>query len=114
MEAGDAFGGAVVLAGDVAAIGAYNRDTEVGTDAGVLYVFRRSGTAWSQVAELFPPDPQPYDYVGRFLALDGDTLIDGVPFHDTPAGEDAGAAYVRWKSALGSTESRAGRVPNPS
>src|SRR5262245_54251247 len=48
----DVFGASVAIDGDTAVIGAPNDDTAAGIDAGSAYVFVRSGTSWSQQAQL--------------------------------------------------------------
>ena len=49
---------------------------------------------WEEVAELFPDDPDgDDDKFGYSVAIEGDTIIAGAPYH--PAGDNnSGAAYV--------------------
>jgi hypothetical protein len=81
---GDQFGWSVALAGDggAALVGAPGHRT------GVAYVFVRSGTTWTQQAELTPGDGAPYDAFGASVALagDGGAALVGAP--------GRGAAYV--------------------
>ncbi|HEY0229709.1 MAG TPA: FG-GAP repeat protein [Dokdonella sp.] len=91
-SAGDRFGNAAALAADRLLVGADFADAR----AGAVYVFARSGTAWSQQARLTPADAANGDVFGRSVALDGDTALIGAPMK---AAVDAssfarGAAYV--------------------
>jgi hypothetical protein len=86
-QPGDFFGYSVALSGDTAVVGAF----ESGGAQGSAYVFVRSGTAWSQQAELFASDGGPGQLFGRFVALAGDTALVGAPY----AGDiTQGSAYV--------------------
>ena len=59
----DYFGYVVAISGDVAAVTA-DKDDDGGLDAGAVYVFERSGTAWTEVQKLVPNDIGDYDRVG--------------------------------------------------
>ena len=89
---GERFGIAASLSGDRIAVGADRAN--FGT--GAVYVFVRSGTAWTQEARLTASDSAPHDAFGSSVALDGDTLIAGAPVkHRSTLGSYAnGAAYV--------------------
>jgi hypothetical protein len=89
---GAKFGTAVAVAGDVAVVGAHG-DDEAGTDAGAVYVFRWSGSAWLPEAKLTPPDAVAGDNFGYAVAAVGDVIVVGAYGDDEP-GTDAGAAYV--------------------
>jgi len=90
--AGDAFGFNVAIDGETAVVGAPNDDT-AGTDAGSAYVFVRSGTSWSQQAELTASDAATDDSFGNFVAISGETLV-VTAGGDDDAGTDSGSAYV--------------------
>ncbi|MBI4705330.1 MAG: hypothetical protein HY744_29850 [Deltaproteobacteria bacterium] len=93
-EVGDAFGMAVAIEGDTAAVGApYDHDPSQGPDAGAAYVFARSGGAWPLVQKLLAGDGGPGHQFGSALALDGDTLLVGARGHDEH-GTKSGAVYV--------------------
>jgi hypothetical protein len=92
--AGDAFGAAVALSGDTAMIGASAADPPGGVDAGSVSVFTRQGTGWVENQVLAAGDGAAGDRFGCCLALDGDTALIGAVGDDTPAGVDAGSAYV--------------------
>lgn len=75
---GDRFGVAVAIDGDTATIGALFNDHDGFTDAGSAYVFVRSGTNWTQQAQLTASDPSSAEiYFGDAVAVSGDTVIVG-------------------------------------
>jgi len=71
------FGCSVALSGDTALIGAWSKDVGGNTYAGAAYVFTRSGTSWSQQAELTASDAAADDHFGHSVALSGDTALVG-------------------------------------
>ena len=75
--ADDYFGDSVALAGDTALVGAYANDVGANADQGSAYVFTRSGTSWSQQAQLTAGDGAAGDYFGDSVALAGDTALVG-------------------------------------
>jgi drug/metabolite transporter superfamily protein YnfA len=107
------FGTAV--AGDTLVIGAPG---EGGTSspayqAGAAYVFVRSGTVWHKQTFLQASAPEEYNYFGSSVAISGDTVAVGAPYHwSVPwpfdGVNDAGIAYVfdhyesgwRWRATL--------------
>ena len=74
-EANDTFGRGVTISGDYAAVGADNEDTS-GSNAGSVYIFKRSGTNWSQQQKIQSSDIQADDYfgggAGQGVSLSGD------------------------------------------
>gem|GEM_PF-664858 len=92
--AADRLGSSVMLSGDVVLAGAPDDDTVAGTDAGSAYVFGRSGTLWTQQAQLTASAAAALDCFGSSVALSGVTALVGAPLDDTPAGADAGSAYA--------------------
>jgi len=88
--AGDHFGASVAISGSTAVVGAFNKNSATGA----AYVFARSGTAWSQQAELTAADGAPGDNFGNAIAISGSTAVIGAP------GENSytGAAYVFTRS----------------
>ena len=87
------FGAAVTIEGDTVAVGAIG-DSEAVFNAGAVYIFTRSGTAWSQQAKLFSIDPRSGNLFGFSVALDGGTLAVGSPFDEDFGVTDAGTVYV--------------------
>ena len=74
-QAGDLFGVSVDISGETVAVGAKGEDT-ASSDGGAVYVFIRSGTAWSQQKKLTDIDAAD---LGTSVGLDVDTLIAGAP-----------------------------------
>lgn len=70
---GDGFGRTVEISGDLAVIGAPDRDSQAVANSGVVYVFRRTGQSWTEVARL-APDANGLNGFGSALALDGTRL----------------------------------------
>lgn len=112
----DGFGGSVSLSGDALAIGAHGEasvDTGVngsgaqsgsGEDSGSAYIFRRSGTAWTQEAYLKPSIYVPGGQFGT-VSVEGDTVVVGAQSESSNAlgvngnqfdtsSNESGAAYV--------------------
>ncbi len=92
---GDRFGRPVALSGDTLAVGAHREDgngtgansnadgDNSATDSGAVYVFARTGGAWSQQAYLKASNTGAGDWFGFSLALSGDTLAAGAHQEDS-------------------------------
>jgi hypothetical protein len=110
---GDAFGFNVAISGDTIAVSAPAEDSASATnpanngatDSGAVYVFTRSGSAWSQQAYLKASNTGAGDELGLFVAIAGDTVVAGAPMEDGSSrgiggdelddgAPDSGAAYV--------------------
>lgn len=102
----DFFGISVSLSGDTAVVGSPLSDTTAAEDSGAVYVFVRSGAAWSQQQKLVGSDSGQSDLFGTAVAAAGDEVVVGASDHDTAAGLDAGAAYVFGRSGTAWTEHR--------
>lgn len=90
---GQDFGSSIALSGDRLVVGAY-ADPEVGSWAGAVYVFDRSGDAgWQEVTKLTASDATPQLTFGNSVALDGDRLVVGALYGRSEPGY-TGAAYV--------------------
>jgi hypothetical protein len=116
----EAFGRAVAISGDTIVVGAPEEDSDAtGVDgdqasnaatlAGAAYVFRRSGTTWTQEAYLKASNTGDRDLFGFAVAIDGDTIVVGAQLEDSAAtgvggdgtddsADSAGAAYVFTRS----------------
>jgi len=90
----DELGTSVALSGDTAVAGAPTADTSGKSNTGSAYVFVRTGTTWSQQAKLIASDSAAEDVFGWSVAISGDSVLVGSIYDDTPAGTDAGSAYV--------------------
>ncbi len=97
---GDFFGKSVSLSADgqTLAVGAYG-DEDKGLDSGSVYVFSRSGNAWTEQQKLTALDGAPGDYFGDRVSLsdDGQTLAVGA-YRDDDKGLDSGSVYVFHRS----------------
>ncbi len=89
---GDEFGVAVSISGDYVIVGARYDDNN-GTDAGSAYVFKRTGTNWTQEAKLLPTDGAAGERFGQRLSISGDYAVVGAPFDDDN-GSKSGSVYV--------------------
>ena len=102
-DAGDAFGYSVSLSGERVAVGAPGVEiAPLGAAVGAVYVFQRSGTVWTQEAQLEAADGMAGDKLGASVALRGDQLIAGANTADggnPDAGWDSGSAYVFARTA---------------
>ena len=94
----DYFGRAVDVSGDTILVGAPYHDVAGKDGAGAVYVFKRSGGSWVQQDKLIAADASARAGFGAALAIDGDTLVVGSPWHDRPGRLEAGAAYVFTRS----------------
>lgn len=114
--ADDRFGIAISLSGDTLVVGAYGEQSNTtGVDggqaddsaaqSGAVYVFRRSGSIWTQEAYLKASNTDEGDQFGWSLSLSGDVLVVGAPGEDSnstglegdqddDSSPDSGAVYV--------------------
>jgi hypothetical protein len=83
---GDEFGFHIAISGSTVVVGVPVRNSATG----VAYVFVRSGSTWSQQAELTASDGVAYDAFGVYPAISGSTMVVGAPGKNS----GTGAAYV--------------------
>jgi len=88
----DWFGLGVSISGDYVVIGAYKND-DLGSDSGSAYIFKRSGTTWTQEAKLLASDGAMDDRFGYYVAIDRDRAIIGA-HQDDDLGLNSGSAYI--------------------
>jgi len=101
-EPNDAFGGAVAIDGNTAAITA-RLDDDVANNSGAVYIFNRSGSVWTQSAKLKADDADDSDLMGtNGIAIAGNIVLVGVN-GDDDGGSATGSAYV-FKNTDGSWE----------
>src|SRR6202023_3439997 len=79
-------GSSRAISGATVVVGASNKNS----NTGAAYVFGRSGTAWSQQAELTASDAAVNDCLGWSVAISGSTVVVGAPNKKS----NTGAAYV--------------------
>ena len=94
---GDYFGFDICIngLGDRLVIGAYGRDAN-GSDSGSSYIYKRTGTTWSQELVWSPSDNASLDYFGCSVSIDysGTRAIIGSYLSDPGGVAAAGSAYV--------------------
>ena len=93
---GDVFGTSVAIAGDYAAIGAPGDDSGKGS----VYIFKRSGTSWAQVAKLTLSSPVAGDAFGSAVAMTAQQFAAGAPGRNGSRGsvylyERSGSAWIQ-------------------
>jgi hypothetical protein len=91
-HADDYFGASVSISGDYAIVGAYANDLH-GTDIGAAYIFKRTGTTWSQTAQLTPTDGSSSDNFAYDVSISGDYAIVGSQ-NDDDIDSNCGSAYL--------------------
>jgi hypothetical protein len=97
-EPDDAFGSYVAISGDTAVVGAYGDRVGTNINQGSAYVFVRTGTSWALQQKLTVADGAANDYLGRAVAISGDTIVVGSSAADSLTNIDQGAAYVFLRS----------------
>ncbi|MBS1796079.1 MAG: FG-GAP repeat protein, partial [Acidobacteria bacterium] len=100
----DFFGWSVAVSGDTAIVGAYADDVGANSNQGSAYVFTRSGTTWSQQAQLTAADGAPGDQFGYSVAISGDTVVVGASGDTVGANPAQGSAYVFTRSGAAWTQ----------
>ncbi|MGQ0801789.1 MAG: FG-GAP repeat protein [Pseudomarimonas sp.] len=93
----DRLGLSVALSGSTALVGAHFDDIGTNENQGSSYVYSRSGSSWTQQAQLTSGDGAANDRFGIAVALFGDTALVGAHLDDIGA-SDQGAAYVYTRS----------------
>ena len=91
-EQGDQFGWRTSILGDLIAVGA-RKDGVRETDAGAVYLFRKSDNCWIQEARLFGDDTAAGDEFGSSISLNGRRLLVGAPRADGNS-TNSGKAYL--------------------
>ncbi|MHC4338416.1 MAG: FG-GAP repeat protein, partial [Planctomycetota bacterium] len=88
----DLFGWSVSISGDYAIVGAL-ADDDSGITSGSAYIFKRSGTSWSEQAKLTAADGAAGDRFGYSVAISGGYAIVGACYDDDN-GSNSGSAYI--------------------
>ena len=92
--ANDRFGGSVAVNGDTVIVGASLNDVGGNADQGSAYVFTRSGTNWTQQAQLNGTNGVANDRFGGSVGISGDTAVVGAYLNTVGANSSQGSAYV--------------------
>ncbi len=90
--AGDAFGGAVSVSGDIAIVGA-RRNDDAGSNSGSAYAFHFDETNWTEETKFTPADGIADAEFGFALGVDGTTVAIGAHLDDDN-GNNSGSVYV--------------------
>ena len=96
-KAYDYFGFCVAISGDTAAVGAVYSGS---SGQGSAYIFTRSGTVWTQQAQLNRTGGVGADRLGASVAVSGNTAVAGIRPTAAPFPEKADSAYA-FKSTNG-------------
>jgi hypothetical protein len=92
--ANDQFAISVAISSNTVIVGANADDVGANSNQGSAYVFVRSGTTWTQQAQLTASDGAASDGFGGAVAMSGDTVIVGANLDDVGATANQGSAYV--------------------
>ncbi|MBC7797122.1 MAG: carboxypeptidase regulatory-like domain-containing protein, partial [Pyrinomonadaceae bacterium] len=90
----DFLGSSVAIFGDTIVSGAISANINGNIRQGAAYVFKRTGTNWTQQAKLVSDDGLNDDNFGWSVATDGTSAIIGVIGDDTDGRDGQGSAYV--------------------
>tara|TARA_B100001559_G_scaffold121177_1_gene101935 strand:- start:3879 stop:5252 length:1374 start_codon:yes stop_codon:yes gene_type:complete len=78
--ASDIFGESVAISSTgYAIVGASSADPNGISGGGAAYIFKRSGSSWSQETKLISPNIGSGDYFGRSVSIDGDRAVASAP-----------------------------------
>jgi hypothetical protein len=91
--ADDRFGCSVCINGDYVIVGAVFNDDK-GDNSGSAYIFKRSGTSWTEQCKLIASDGQSGDQFGHGVSINGNYAIVTAYFNDANALTDSGAVYI--------------------
>ncbi len=101
-SAGDLFGRAVAVDGDLAIVGAPT-DSDLGGERGSAYIFRWNGSVWEEEQKIAASDGAPKDLFGHSVSVSGDAAIVGA-VHDN--GISGGAYVFRFNGSTWQEEQR--------
>lgn len=91
---GSGFGFALGVSGRTIVVGDPVHAAGANTEQGAAYVFTLSGNRWVEQAKLTAADGAAGDFLGRSVAVSGDTVVAGAQFDDVDGKADQGSAYV--------------------
>jgi uncharacterized repeat protein (TIGR01451 family) len=93
----DAFGSAVAVNTEYAAVGSYGADLPGSPNRGAVYVFERNKEGvdlWDLGYKITAADGQEDDQFGLAVAMSGTAIAAGAPFANPGGINDRGAAYI--------------------
>jgi hypothetical protein len=91
---GDSFGLSVAISGDLIAVGAPLADVSGTTDAGAVYLFRRSSGTWTEEAKLVRATRVTKDRFGDAVAARGEFVAVGCPLANAGGLADSGEVSI--------------------
>ena len=112
----DEFSSSIAISGDWAISGTPLHDADANnTNSGIVYIFQKSGSSWTQIADVTGDDTRDEDKFGYSVAIDGDYFIVGAQSRTEP-GEPVktGAAYIFHRSGSTWTQQAKLTATNPS
>ena len=108
---GDHFGEAVSLSAEFAIVGAPATD-HTGLGAGSGYIFHRTGTVWTEQANLRGSSPQAGANFGTSVSIYPPYALAGAPSHDAGATDDNTGATFLFEYASGAWSEVTSFLPN--
>ncbi|MCP5535891.1 MAG: FG-GAP repeat protein [Akkermansiaceae bacterium] len=90
----DWFGASVSIDGETLVVGSPRHDSLTYGDVGSAYVFVRSGTTWTQQAQLTASNGEGVDNFGNSVSISGTTILVGAEGADYSGYTNTGSAYV--------------------
>lgn len=90
----DYFGAAVSISSTHVVVGAWLDNVGSNLDVGSAYIFSRSGTTWTQQANIFASDGASEDGFGYSVAISGDYVIIGSFGDSVGSNVDQGSAFI--------------------
>lgn len=93
------FGGAIIIDGTTALIGARGATVNGASGAGAVYVFSETDGVWAQTQKLTSVDPYPAANFGNALSLSGDRVVIGAQNLTIVGRAYQGAAYLFSRSS---------------
>lgn len=103
-NANDRLGLSIALSGDTLIAGAPGRDAAQ-TDQGAAFIWRRSGSNWTQESTLLRAVPAQGDRLGWSVDIDGDIAVAGAPGAEGVGSTDAGLV-LSWARTQGGWQVR--------
>jgi hypothetical protein len=93
-QAVDFFGAAVAIDADSVIVGAPDSSNVGNFNPGSAYIFKRTGTLWSQQAKLLADDGAHNDYFGGSVSISGETAAVGASGAAIGGTKNVGAVYI--------------------
>jgi hypothetical protein len=102
--AGDQFGISVAISGDTVVVGAYEEEEVGNNSTGSAYVFVKPASGWmstNETAKLTASDAENWDFFGKSVAIDGDTIAISAFGDDEGGNYNVGSVYIFEKPPTG-------------